>query len=413
MSTDEPRWAAAVSRNAMVVEKKPSADTHSTMMAAPGTLLGAMRPAAAAAAAQAGIKIDDAAIEKFWTSVDEHAFARLKDEHGLRFPLRFRSFDDQLTVTAVLALLNAFSGYRVDFHQATGHGVYDGVRRIVMGLYLSAEGDDALRAEDLARVSAAQLAGLLGVATHTETAHPTMPFVTVGTVGGPLHEPLQLAADLCRGAGEFLQQRRHASLASYLREVCERALDAGDCVDSRILEGIAAIPGFHDTRRLGPTEVYLYKKALFLLHALRTQVRHAAARPPWAERLAAHWQAQEPAPLPMFVDNVIPTMLVSLGILDVDESTVDALHGWRPAPAADAVQQGPELAAADAYRVRAAALAAGARMIESARRFATDEAHAWLGAVTEAELDAYLWSHAKEGALRRVPRLCERHTVMY
>lgn len=373
-----------------------------------------VRAACADVAHGAGIRIDGGAIRTFLQMLLEDTFEALKTQHGLRFPLAFASAEDEVNFVAVLALLNAFSGYRVDFHRATGHGAYDNVRRMVLGLYLSADGDAAnLSAEGLAHVTPAMLAQLLGVPTHTEAAHPTLPGVTVGVPGGPLKEPLELAASMCRETGAFLKARHMPSLGAYVLQACEAAA-ATDDADSAFLASITEVPAFDDTFMEGDHGVHLWKKAYFLLHALRGLLARPAL-PPALVHLREHYKVHRPAPLPMFVDNVVPTMLATLGILSFADCPEPALRTWQAVPqeGADKVD-GPRLSRDAAYRVRAAALAAGAQIVEMAHEMArTSPDKAWLATMTEEQLDAYLWSRAKDPAFRCVPRLSERGTKMY
>lgn len=371
-----------------------------------------VRAVCAVVAHDAGIRIDDEGIRAFLQSLTQDEFERLKTQHGLRFPLAFGSIEDEVNFVAVLALLNAFSGYRIDFHKATGHGAYDNVRRMVLGLYLSADGDAAsLSAEGLAHVTPAMLAQLLGVPTHTEAPHPTLPMVTVGTQGGPLKEPLELAASMCRDTGAFLQQRHMPSLGAYVLQACEAAT-ATDDADAAFLAAITQVPAFDDTFVDRDRHLHLWKKAYFLLHTLRGFLERPAL-PPALAHLRTYYEAHTPAPLPMFVDNVVPTMLATFRILSFVDCPEPALRHWQPEPQ-EGHLQGPCLSRDAAYRVRAAALAAGAQIVEVAHDMArASPDKAWLAAMTEEQLDAYLWSRAKDPAFRCVPRLCERGTKMY
>ncbi|KOS13809.1 hypothetical protein Malapachy_1945 [Malassezia pachydermatis] len=382
----------------------------------PGTALSMMRAQAADVAQGAGIDISDAHIDQFLRSLSQDRFEKHKAQHGLRFPLRFGSWAEECNFLCVLSLLNAFSGYRVDFHKVTGHGSYDNVRRCVMGLYLSSDDGTSLQADALARVSTTELAQILGVPTHTEEAHPSLPFVTVGTVGGPLEEPLAIAASLCKEAGTYLQQRGYKDFASYLLDVCKDAL-THDNVDTYVLEGIARIPGFDDATIVDDEPLYMYKKALFLLHALQGLIMASAHDvPSIIQAMTQHWATHPKAPLPLFVDNVLPTMLTAVGILQLAHSNIVPLQTWHPepVPGGDKDVAGPTLSQEDAYRIRAAALSAGDRIVRRAHQLAHEEtALAWMATMTESDLDAYLWSYAKDPSLRSIPRLSERHTGMY
>lgn len=369
-------------------------------------MLRRIRSHCAEAAEHAHIDVSESAIDAFLQSLKEPDFKALKTQHGLRFPLRFSSFMDQLNFVAVLAMLNAFSGYRAAFHQATGHGAFDCVRKIVLGMYLSTDDcNSALDAQALERVTPSTLAQLLGVPTHTEKPHPSLPGVVMGTIGGPLHEPLDMAAKMCTETAAFLKARQHKNLASYVWAVCERA-SLHDHVESCIVEGLADVPAFYDALDK-PYPVPLMKKALFLVRALQGLVMDAEPNtlPALMQGLAERWRHGYAEPLPMFVDNVIPTMLTYLGILQFEHSTI--LSTWHPAPQ-DGCTSGPLLNRCDAYHVRAAALVAGARIVERAQTSAT-----WISSITEEQLDAFLWSIAKRPEFRCIPRLAEQHTSMY
>lgn len=384
--------------------------SHDARMAHP-----AVRAVCADVAQAAGIRIDREAILAFLRDLSQPSFDAHKTQHGVRFPVTFASVEDEVNFLAVLALLNAFSGYRIDFHKATGHGAYDNVRRMVLGLYLSAEGEAAnLSAEGLQHVTPSTLAQLLGVPTHTEAPHPSLPMVTVGVQGGPLKEPLELAATVCRETGAFLQQRHMPHLGAYVLQACEAAATTDDA-DAALLAFLTEVPAFDDTYEWEGRRVCLWKKAYFLVHVLRGLLERPVL-PPALVHLREYYATHKPAPLPLFVDNVLPTMLVTRHILSLEACTDSALSAWKAVPQQGGANEveGPRLSRDSAYRVRAAALAAGAQIVEMAHAMArTTPDKAWLATMTEEQLDAYLWSHAKDPAFRCVPRLCERGTSMY
>ncbi|WFC99360.1 hypothetical protein MYAM1_002104 [Malassezia yamatoensis] len=344
---------------------------------------------------QSNIAISDDRIRDFFAKLDTDRFQKLKNEHGLIFPLKFPSFSEEINFICVLSLLNACSGYRQTFHKVTGHGAADNIRRLLLGMYLSDE--KALSAENLTKVTATQLATVLGVDTHTESQHPTLPFVTMGNIGGPLHEPLQLIATACQAAGQFLEKNGQKSLGLYVLDACSEAQHAAD-FESHLLDLIVRVPGFDDECTLEGRPVYIYKKAFYLLNALREQVigRLAPNAPPIAHQLAEKWRDGFPQPIPMFVDNVIPTLLRHFGVLDLESCSSEALRDWTVNDNEVPLHQD------DAYRIRAASLVAGGRMAELSPF-----------PMTEVELDAYLWSIAKDPELRPIPRISEKNTIAY
>lgn len=147
-----------------------------------------------------------------------------------------------------------------------------------------------------------------------------------------------------------------------------------------------------------PQPIYIFKKAFFLVFAVyqRLLLRSTSDPSTPLPRLP------NPATLPMFVDNVLPTMCLHLDLIDVTESTVPALKAWGLADAAfkqaqagapeaqgKSVKEGPRLTAEEAYVVRAAALDAGRVARERARELSSREGLDWLREMTEADFGEF------------------------
>lgn len=178
------------------------------------------------------------------------------------------------------------------------------------------------------------------------------------------------------------------------------------------------------------TAVYIFKKALFLIHAINLRFTPSEARP-------------DPSPipvpdtrtLPIFADNVIPSMLVHLGVLDLSEAnignlkttfvdtarTLDSLLAV--APLKDNTKEkvppteGPRLAPEEAYTLRAAAVDACEIIIAAAKDIVVpenQEKQSTLRSITLPQLDAWLWAVAKDREdYRSLPRFVERPTPFY
>lgn len=146
-----------------------------------------------------------------------------------------------------------------------------------------------------------------------------------------------------------------------------------------------------------PRPVYLFKKVFFLIFGIYQRL---ALRPKGADiRLP---RLPDPKVLPMFVDNVLPTMCVYLGFIDASESTVPALRKWGKenaefkqlikekgaggVPKEKKVTEGPRLTAEEAYVIRAAALDVGRVAMERVEALSGREGLGWLKGMTEADL---------------------------
>lgn len=407
-----------------------------------------IRASCASTRTHSGIALSEPKVDEFLRSLDPAHFARLAHTHGIRFPLKFDSVADEVNFLSVLALLNGLSGYRAEFHAATGSGVYDNILRLLVGLYLDADADigaDGDGAKGASRLSAKGLASLTsqtvsqiwGVNLMRETPHPTLTGITVGERSGEMVPPVDILVRTCNRTGEQLLQQGFPDLGTFvlhaLRQgdqarsaVLARAKrsqsDQADQVDQAhqaeqvglgaTVHTLFALDGFADGTELDGEPVWLCKKIFFLLYSLASK---------FSSRQDFPLHLPSPRLLPMFVDNVIPTMLHQLGILDLSSCTREALRVWQRynteagGATGKSVVPGPELSEYDGYALRAAALDAGAQVVQRARALASEgTAYSWMASMTEAELDGFLWSGAKDDpALRRVPRMVQRDTIMF
>ena len=115
--------------------------------------------------------------------------------------------------------------------------------------------------------------------------------------------------------------------------------------------------------------------------------------------------------LPVFSDNVVPSILVNLGIIDLSSATlgldklfpdVDAGALLQPAASAEETtkgvpKEGPVLTSEQSYALRAAAIYACEVVVSTARNLAiADQNLLWVNSITLPELDGWLWAGAKD-----------------
>lgn len=148
-------------------------------------------------------------------------------------PLNFPSLLAELNVLSLLSLLNFASGYRVPLHQATGRGAFDNIRAFVFSLYISSSvGDegDLLSARGMQGIQEGKVADLMGVATkiHIDKPHASIPGVTVGELGGPIWEVVEMVTKVMRETGDVLVTGGYQDLGAFVLE----ALKEGDRVKS-------------------------------------------------------------------------------------------------------------------------------------------------------------------------------------
>ncbi|SPO31077.1 uncharacterized protein UTRI_05281_B [Ustilago trichophora] len=373
-----------------------------------------------------GLTPNLSSIDSFLRNLDQATFEKLKTQHGLTFPLRFPTPTAEINFLSILALLNAFSGYRTAFHKATGIGAYQNVLRLMIGLYISGSdggedrmvGSSALTAKGMAGLTEAKVVELLGVSIHQEKEHDKLPGVTVGVRGGEMFDCVQLMLSTINNVGKALMGKNLSSLGAYMVQLLEESkakqLDDEAATDYLARQIAETFPEFRDTHTLssGQGDVYLFKRIFFLLHSLHLR---------FGDR-AEFGVPNTFETLPMFVDNVLPTLCVWYNFLSVPASRergMETLFDWvksahcnadLPRSKLDSLEEnvaGPRLSPDETYAVRAATLNLGRVVVERAKQLAKEEATlAWLKDLNEVDLDGYLWAVAKHDVgLRKVPRL--------
>jgi hypothetical protein len=168
-------------------------------------------------------------------------------------------------------------------------------------------------------------------------------------------------------------------------------------------------------------DIYIFKKALFLTLAITKRFEKQDSPP---------LPLPDVSNLPAMSDNVIPSMLVYFGIinlgeckflnlrsafLEVERSVLlkRSVQGDQAIKPED-LKEGPLLGSQEAFVLRAAGVTACDRMASIAQGLGKDAPHAWMPKVRPSQLDMWLWSVAKDRTDYRIlPRFAERNTVFY
>lgn len=180
--------------------------------------------------------------------------------------------------------------------------------------------------------------------------------------------------------------------------------------------------------------MYIFKKTLFLLHAL--VLRFTPSDPAGAKPVIP---LPDTSAIPVFSDNVLPSMLVHLGVLDVSQSAyaahrsafakldVEGNLAYTPTVVQGGavgqgshklpeVEEGPVFNEEEAYALRAAAVDACELLVKTAKKLHLEshpEENKWMENLTLPGLDGWLWAVAKEGRLRSLSRFAQPGTAMY
>ncbi|KAF9467261.1 hypothetical protein BDZ94DRAFT_1248929 [Collybia nuda] len=277
-----------------------------------------------------------------------------------------------------------------------------------------------------------KVAELLSVNVHIERPHESILGLTVGELGGPMYELVQLITTTLNKTGEILVDMGYPNFGTFVAESLKAATNARSISDSTaeldvVLERLVrAIPAFQDMAEVNGQPIYCFKKALFLIHAI--SVRFGSITPP-------------PFPIPstigspVFTDNVLPSMLIHLGIIDLSASpslsslfpnagsegslkTLLDVHESTSVPKS-LPKEGPVLTSHQAYILRAAAIDACELIVEEAQNLSSntlpsDNTLYWIREITLPDLDMWIWAVAKDRAdYRALERFVLRDTVFF
>ncbi|TFK54027.1 hypothetical protein OE88DRAFT_1654491 [Heliocybe sulcata] len=410
-----------------------------------GSYVKSIRESSHAARVAAGIQIDTEAIKRLLLSpAFTTTFYRVSHNHGLAFPLNFPSPLAELNFLSVLSLLNFGSGYRALLHAHTGRGAWDSIRAFVFSIYL---GDaELLSAKGMQGVEEGKVAELMGVRVHVERPHESIPGVTVGELGGPGYELVSIVAETMRSTGDALVGAGYPDLGTFVVEALkegERAGKAtGQAVDVEVVleRLVKAIPGFRDMTVVDGRPIYCFKKALFLISGVYIRFHKLASAP---------FPIPHTQDLPICADNVIPSLLAYLGVLDLSRATAHGLASVFPAPPVSIEslldqyhpqssdqdedkaerkgppEEGPVLTVEQAFLLRAAAIEACEVIVQVARGLRLDgedagwvaggeEELAWVKGISLLDVDTWLWAVAKDrGDYRALGRFALRGTCFF
>ena len=118
-----------------------------------------------------------------------------------------------------MELLNFASGYRVELKRLTGRGAFDTIRALVLALHIS---QSDLSAKGLGNVTAVEIANMAQLPLTEESAHPTIPGITMGT-RTKLAEMAESIARVLKSTGEILRKGGYQSLGTFVIDCVKRS----------------------------------------------------------------------------------------------------------------------------------------------------------------------------------------------
>lgn len=210
-----------------------------------------------------------------------------------------------------------------------------------------------------------------------EVRHETLDFVTMSQPT-PL-KPLAVGiTSTLNTTGKYLQNHGYKSLAQFILDHAKKQpKDALYLVEALV----RAFPALHDHYVFDDNKVYLFKKAQIMVYHLWFLLRH---------QVPDLFDFTNINSLTIFADNVVPTMLIHLGVMEIADE-------WK-----EMIEKNVDLSVEVATTLRAASVAACEDIVQASN-----------GLMNTGGLDVYLWQLGKVGDYRKIPRLQLKDTIMF
>ncbi|CAO3583289.1 unnamed protein product [Absidia cylindrospora] len=335
------------------------------------------------------VKVSEQGVKDFLTKLEKPSYEELAIDTPIPMPLKFSTLAEEVNFVAVIDLLNFGSGYRVPLHELAGRGAFDVIRFGVMSFHV---GGTPMTAEKFKTIDIFDVASIFQLPIEKEVpVKEDMPFMTTNQAT-PVKPFAQGIVDVLNSTGTFLVDHGYKDLAAFIMDITQTQITvSGTPTASHLVEKLVrALPGLQDLSVTpdGDT-VYLFKKAQILVYHLWLLFH---------DQDPDHFGYTDIDQLTIFSDNVIPTMLIHLGVLDIPDAWQQDL---------DANQDVGEY---KAYVMRAASVVACEEIVKLSR---SDQPIGPVHNMTEGALDVYLWRLGKVGDYRKVPRMEWRDTVMF
>ncbi|KAF9185234.1 hypothetical protein BGZ50_003206 [Haplosporangium sp. Z 11] len=331
------------------------------------------------------IKIDQDAITRFLTNLTQESWSKHSVANGMSFPLRFESLEQEINILSLIDILNTGHGFRKELHEDSDRGAFETIVFGVMSFHISST---PINAEALAKLTGWEVGSHFGITMqkdmpseleHVTISKPSVASKLAGQIQGVLNE-----------TGKILMEKKFDTLGAFVIDAAKTANGSAEKFSELLIN---TFPAFQDYAKIDGKDVYVFKKALLLASSLERRFAET-------EAIFAFKDIKDS---PIFADNVIPTLLVHLGILVLPENLKHTM------------EEGGVTTVEESYRLRAAAVDVCRQIAEQANDKENKVGTVDYGekGMLQVDLDVYLWRVAKEPHYRKVPRFACKDTIFF
>ncbi|EPY50034.1 hypothetical protein SPOG_03503 [Schizosaccharomyces cryophilus OY26] len=220
----------------------------------------------------------------------------LQDPRPSKFPLNFKSIEDEVNFVALYGLVSFGSGFRNQLHEAIGRGAQETSLFLMLSIYISNE-TGIPDANYLTNIKEHDVQSWMNVPAIEEKPVQSLPGV-FAVSSSHLMELVKKMTFVFNSTGEILKKENFSSMGEF-------CLRYGNTKDPSILVNalVSTFPAFHDVEQVFGVEVYLLKKAQLTAYQLSLL---------FPDRFGS-------GGLCIFADNVIPTILCLYGVIEISK----------------------------------------------------------------------------------------------
>ncbi|ORX45045.1 hypothetical protein BCR36DRAFT_358924 [Piromyces finnis] len=337
------------------------------------------------------IKISDEHIDKFIERIKSNnfeSFGKYYDTNNpLKVPLKFDTLEEELNFVGLNALLAFGSGWRDELHEACNRGAANTIKFGIISMHISkmqygtCNHMAGLTITDISSIFQIPLLG-------EEKESENMPGVTVSTQHC-LREFAEKLRNVFQKTALDLKKGGYRSLAQFIMYLINSTKNEVNRAEV-ILKGVVnVLTAFQDSAVVNNKEVFIFKKAQLFVYSLYKAFH----------KKYPLFDIKGVENLTIFADNVIPTVLIDLGVLSPSSDILSAIEN----------KENMSKTNTD-VKLRAASIVAcekiAQRLKEQNITFMDNE-------ILETDIDTYLWSIGKEEKYRGLVRIINKDTIFY
>jgi len=337
------------------------------------------------------VKISDEQINEFVEKIKSNnleSFKKYYDTNNpLKVPLKFDTLEEELNFVALNALLAFGSGWRDELHEACNRGAANTIKFGIISMHISKMQYGTIN--HMAGLTITDISSIFQIPLlGEEKTNENMPGVTVSTQHC-LREFAEKLQTVFHKTALDLKKGGYRSLAQFIMYLINSTKNEVNRAEV-ILKGIVnVLTAFQDSSIVNGKEVFIFKKAQLFVYSLYKAFH----------KKYPLFDIKGVEKLTIFADNVIPTVLIDLGVLIPSSDILSAIKN----------KENMSKTNTD-VKLRAASIVACEKITKILKE---QNVTCMDNEILETDIDNYIWNLGKEEKYRGLVRIVNKDTIYY